>query len=476
MPGGSNRIANSGIGGQGEAQIAFDSAPGSPLNGSFYVRNGAGTVAVYSTNGENIGSLTGFNEACGVAVNQATGTLYVGDYSYKGVRRFEPTSGTTPVSKANYTETTVKMLGMNPCAVGADTSGKVYATKYSTGPIVAFDDGEFAPVPPEVVGETITESSRAVSTDPETDEVYISEANQIGQYDSSGALRQKFGSGNIGNNARGVAIHGETGTVYVQFGTSIVKFGLEEVPYEPIDDQAVLNAVDDAASRSFGDVQVTPDGRYVAFSSRVPLTGYPTNGNEEIYRYDTQTGETDCASCPPSGIAAQAGASLSKYGLNLSDDGRVFFTTLDELALRDANEKLDVYEWSNGASGLLTTGQGEEDSGLVTASSDGEDIFFYTRDKLHSHDENGRVIKIYDARDGGGFPVDPPRLACAASDECHGAGTQQPLPPNINSHHGVGARLPPRRERPLPEPRSPGQAQQQPREAAASKGEQVLAR
>jgi hypothetical protein len=47
------------------------------------------------------------------------------------------------------------------------------------------------------------------------------------------------------------------------------------------------------------------------------------------------------------------------------------------------------------------------------------------------------LVKIYDARVGGGFfdlPAPPP---CAASDECHGAGSQSSGPPSIATTTGL---------------------------------------
>ena len=42
-------------------------------------------------------------------------------------------------------------------------------------------------------------------------------------------------------------------------------------------------------------------------------------------------------------------------------------------------------------------------------------------------------VKIYDARSLGGYPFVPPEPQCKASDECHGAGTPIPPPPDIKS-------------------------------------------
>jgi hypothetical protein len=102
--------------------------------------------------------------------------------------------------------------------------------------------------------------------------------------------------------------------------------------------------------------------------------------------------------------------------------------------LSDTNEKRDAYQWSGGSKlGLISTGRSLEDSALLGVSRDGKDAFFFTRDVLVPTDENGGAVKIYDARAGGGYlqgNVAPP---CAASDECHGPGTQAPPPPPINS-------------------------------------------
>ena len=207
-----------------------------------------------------------------------------------------------------------------------------------------------------------------------------------------------------------------------------------------IDNKAIEHAVDDNATHSYGDFQVNPDGRYAVFASNVPLTGYPTLGRYQIYRYDTAGGEEPlaCASCASTGAATGFDTFLTASGLNLTDDGRVFFTTQESLALRDTNELTDAYEWSSGRTQLISLGIGPDNSGLVTVSADGKDAYFFTRDVLVAGDENGRAVKIYDAREGGGFVHDPERKACAASDECHGPSSEPPGPPNIKTVTGAG--------------------------------------
>ena len=85
---------------------------------------------------------------------------------------------------------------------------------------------------------------------------------------------------------------------------------------------------------------------------------------------------------------------------------------------------------------MISTGIATDDSGLMTVSADGVNAFFYTREKLAPQDENGSAYRVYDAREKGGFLFDPAPPPCAASDECHGAGSPVPPPPNINTQTG----------------------------------------
>jgi hypothetical protein len=210
----------------------------------------------------------------------------------------------------------------------------------------------------------------------------------------------------------------------------------------PIKHPAVVNGRDNTETHSYGDFQVTPNGRYAVFSSVLPLTGYETMGHSQLYRYDSVEDLVECVSCNPTNQPGQADNALSSHGLNLTDDGRVFFTTLETFALRDTNAKQDVYQWTEGDTKLVSSGLGRDDSALLSVSADGKDAFFFTRDILSRLDGNGNAIKVYDAREDGGFLVENTPQPCAAADECRGAGTQQPGPPPINTATGEGARRP----------------------------------
>ena len=209
-------------------------------------------------------------------------------------------------------------------------------------------------------------------------------------------------------------------------------------PYVPIDNPAVVHGVRQAGTHRYGDFQVTPSGRYAVFSTAQQATGRATRGHFQIYRYDALADQLECASCSPTDAASTEDVSLTPQGLNLSDDGRVFFTSPEQLALRDTDGKLDAYEWNGTDTQLISTGASESDSGMVTVSSDGVDAFFFTRQTLVAGDLNGNAMKIYDARAEGGYLLTPARPACAASDECHGPGTVAPPPPPINTVTGSG--------------------------------------
>jgi hypothetical protein len=208
------------------------------------------------------------------------------------------------------------------------------------------------------------------------------------------------------------------------------------------DGKAIEDGVYDGDGSDVADFQVTPSGNDAVFTSTKSLTGFPNLEQSEIYRYDAPSQQMACASCPETEASPTSDTNLSSIGRNISDDGRVFFTSAEQLVLRDTNKKKDVYEWENGRIELVSTGGGSTGSGLVTVSGDGRDAFFFTRQVLSRQDHNGSAMKIYDARTEGGFFSDITPPPCQASDECHGPGTEAPAPTQIATLTGaVGNRI-----------------------------------
>jgi hypothetical protein len=205
-----------------------------------------------------------------------------------------------------------------------------------------------------------------------------------------------------------------------------------------------LNSVAEPGLLHSEDFQQTPDGGVAAFRSAMPVAGFDNAARYELLRFDAGSGDDPiCISCSPTGATPTSDAALASAGGSLTDDGRVFFNTGEPLVLRDGNARRDAYEWSGGRAELISTGQSGFDSSLLSVSADGTDAFFFTREKLAENDGNGNLMRIYDARENGGFFAVPPIPQCAASDECHGAGSPTPPPPSINTVTRTAGNVPP---------------------------------
>ena len=207
------------------------------------------------------------------------------------------------------------------------------------------------------------------------------------------------------------------------------------------------------------DSEVSPNGRYLAFMSNSPLTGYDNRDavtgqrDEEVFLYDAASNRLVCASCNPTGArpvgvldhgiedqlfmdsqqAWRAAASGSDHTLAGSlvgwdnsgnrathhpryvfDNGRLLFNSPDALVPQDTNGLADAYEYepagvgsctsesasfsetSGGCLGLISSGQSSAESVFMDASETGDDAFFITSTKLVSEDYDD-AYDMYDA-------------------------------------------------------------------------------
>jgi hypothetical protein len=114
----------------------------------------------------------------------------------------------------------------------------------------------------------------------------------------------------------------------------------------------------------------------------------------------------------------------------LTDQGRLFFDSRDSLAANDTNGKVeDVYEFEpegvgsctkeGGCVSLISAGHEPTDSNFFAMDEGGKNVFFTTRDQLVLKDKDD-VIDLYDAREGGGFPSETE----VARSECQGEACQ----------------------------------------------------
>ncbi len=207
--------------------------------------------------------------------------------------------------------------------------------------------------------------------------------------------------------------------------------------------------------------QASPNGGWLAFLSRAPLTGQDSTGPckassgtgkfvegpcPEAFLYQDATGDLRCASCSPSGSQPLGPSflpiisNLPDSGLQpryLTDSGRLFFDSRDSLVPGDSNGAVeDLYEFEpagvgscarkGGCVSLISAGDGSEDSNFLAMDENGENVFFTTRDRLLGADTD-TLFDLYDARVAGGFP-EP-----AKAPECVGEACQPQPPPLAES-------------------------------------------
>ncbi len=210
--------------------------------------------------------------------------------------------------------------------------------------------------------------------------------------------------------------------------------------------------------------QVSPNGRYLAFTSEQDLTGYDSRDansgelDEEVYLYDAESGRLVCGSCNPTGARPIGPAALPGYVISrglesrytsraLSNSGRLFIGSPEALVAQDTNGQTDVYEYepagvgsctgssamfseaSGGCVGLISSGTSDRESTFLDASASGEDVFFYTDGRLTPQDLD-TAFDVYDAHVcSAAVPCStsatvPP--ACTTADSCRAAPALQP--------------------------------------------------
>jgi len=226
--------------------------------------------------------------------------------------------------------------------------------------------------------------------------------------------------------------------------------------------------------------RVSPDGRWLAFMSVRPLTGFDNRDaisgkhDAEVFLYhagEGSEGRLVCASCNPTGgrshgvlaeetqgggfgpgpfefsenVSAVLPAWTSPFHQSryLSDSGRLFFDSYDVLAPQDTNGAEDAYQFepsgvggctttsatfvvaSDGCVNLISSGTSKDDSVFLDASESGSDVFFLTKAQLSPQDVDS-VIDIYDAHEcGAGGDCSPP--ATTPVPACEGDACQSPV-------------------------------------------------
>jgi hypothetical protein len=201
-------------------------------------------------------------------------------------------------------------------------------------------------------------------------------------------------------------------------------------------------------------LDLSADGRTLAFFTNEQLTSAQNKGLPAVYVYREQGETLTCASCSPTGAPVRSGAeweaAATEAGLGkpnmdfqprfVSSDGRyVFFTTAEPLVARDTNGLSDVYEYDTqrGQAELLTTGSGEDGAWFQNADEKGENVFVLTRDQFVGGDTDN-LDDLYDVRVGGGFPQPKLSTGGCVGDECQGTPGAAPRFNTSSGFSGLG--------------------------------------
>jgi hypothetical protein len=224
--------------------------------------------------------------------------------------------------------------------------------------------------------------------------------------------------------------YAKSGAVFLRSGATLTEVASSAVPSDWL--------AGEETSR------VTRDGSHLLFLSDAELTGYPNEGETEVFLYGPPPGGgvalLTCVSCNPSGERPQGAASIPGTRSNgtrpeatdvyqpraLAASGdRVFFETADSLVPQDTNGATDVYEWEADGEGtcargvgcvqLISGGRDPEPSYFLDADESGGEAFFLTAASLYPLDPGS--YDVYDAHEFGGFAVPESPIPCIA-DAC----------------------------------------------------------
>jgi Tol biopolymer transport system component len=200
-------------------------------------------------------------------------------------------------------------------------------------------------------------------------------------------------------------------------------------------------------------VQVSEDGRQLAFISREDITEDANGETQKMYVYDEDSETLRCASCLGGGRATSSDATVEPNATQapialdlaisprfISADGQhVFFSTADALVPQDVNGLDDAYEYdtATGRVSLISSGVGQNGAWFVASSASARDAFIVTRDALVSGDPDS-LVDVYDVRMGGGFPQPQPQTGGCVGDECQGVPSAAPSFNTASGFSGLG--------------------------------------
>jgi Tol biopolymer transport system component len=142
---------------------------------------------------------------------------------------------------------------------------------------------------------------------------------------------------------------------------------------------------------------ISGDGRYIAFeSSASNLVSGDTNSASDIFRHDTQTGDTIRVSVDSNGNQTESENSNSPA---ISDNGRIvsFYSSAGNLVSGDSNywEDIFIHDTQTGKTVMVSVdssgNQANARSVFAEISADGRYVVYYSEadNLVHENDTNG---------------------------------------------------------------------------------------
>ena len=352
--------------------VAVDSS-GGPLDGTVYVTDGD-QVAAFSRSGASLGSLDGsgtpdgaLNGACGVAVDQSDGSLYVNASVGSGsaIWRYEPASPAGGIDDADYSVSGLRGTGRT-CQVAAHAGSFYMVVSNDLGDadrMFRFAADDFTADPsssgfPHPAGSLFASGVSAIDVDPGTGEVYVKHRDRtpVSVYDLAGSLLYEFGAAAYyGGESEGIAVRGD--------------------PPGPASKVYVASNNSDHEVDAFG-----------------PLTQAPTYTRNEIARFGPDGSAATRFGDP--GQLALDHAARSLYAFDTSVPGLYGF----DASAPPAFPPLAGFSPLGTAAAFFRYGIAVDNTALASAGN----IYFASSqtDLLYGFDDTGAPL-------GGAFPLDP---------------------------------------------------------------------
>ncbi len=293
-----------------------------------------------------------------------------------------------------------------------------------------------APAPVSFVGANADGSSAYLITTQQLTDDDVDGAADLYRYDRGSGSLARVSAGPSGTTANVIppiraADHGDR--VYFRATGNLVpgqsSEGTGNLYFR--DGDGPIHYLANISGQSLEGAAASADGSALLFEAQVPPLPGDTDTATDVFHYDALSstlrqvsrGSGERGNAPlPATIPGVEEAFTTQLPNPLSADGsRAFFVSGEALLPEDADEALDIYEWTSGGGlGLLTPTAKGRAVLYRGASADGSSVFFETREGLLAEDDDGGEGDLYAARLGGGFPPPPAAPECAG-EACQGA-------------------------------------------------------